>query len=288
MNTERDKIRRLLHHLPYTTLKSCYNYSGNRQEIIDQIVDDNPLELIKNVFINNFNWTKQYIHIYSTEVVFTPAIMNNFPFHIFRRTEDNALGVFRYSFWNEFVVNVILFNEFANAQVVYLQPFQIVFKDNLMFLHITKIEDDALTFFQEDRSPRKAGIENGHDSIKKILDNYFYDNLGISMYDLNKGTKELWENDIIDARKLKYKDSSSIETSIMDEQYTFKNRYPERFQSIMEKPLERTQYKNISGNDNLCEAIEIEPVLGFINILRFPKSENQIRNVVNEILNRNL
>ena len=83
MNTEREKIRRLLHHLPYTILKSCYDYTGNRQEIIDQIVENHPFDSIKNVFISNFNWTKQYIYIYSTEEEFLPSVMNNFSYNIF-------------------------------------------------------------------------------------------------------------------------------------------------------------------------------------------------------------
>jgi hypothetical protein len=103
---------------------------------------------------------------------------------------------------------------------------------------------------------RKSIEEN--DVIALII-NQINKSGGMSTYDLNKGIKELWKLDYVDAIELQYLKSKSTSKEVMHEEYTFKNQYPDEYKKAILAPIIKASFKFLDNSDDYCNHFAIEP-----------------------------
>lgn len=104
---------------------------------------------------------------------------------------------------------------------------------------------------------------------------------------MNKGAKQIWDDGVVDCKYVKYKKSHSVTTEQMDEEFTLKTKYPNVYNEIVQTPLNRTIFKKMNQNDDICTHFTLDPTKGFLTFSIYPENLNQIQNVITKILSSN-
>jgi hypothetical protein len=109
----------------------------------------------------------------------------------------------------------------------------------------------------------------------------------LSPMDLNKGIKELWKQDTIDALEVQYLRDKSTTKETMHENYTFKRQYPEEYQKAIRAPLLKAIFKFLTKDKSYSSHFVIEPIFGKITFPTFPKDRECNQNVIKKIIEFN-
>lgn len=286
MNTNRDLLKRLLRLFPVKVVKDKFNLTGVSADIIEQITGRQEADqTVRDFAADNYTYTKQHIYLYQSDRQFLNGSMTNFPLDVVKQA--NANGVRTYFCFATIEYSVILSNPLQNAQLRFFQPVMIRFIGDVIVIHFTKLEKNVATFFPADRNAIRTGqVSHEADTLEEIV-TFLSNSYTLAPLDINRGIKHLWHNDWIDCRKVQWRRNNSIATEAMDEQYLYKQESPNEYADTITRPLVKTSFKYLEGDDYFCEDFDADPGNGHINIPKFPKDENQVLNVVREILTNN-
>lgn len=287
MNTETDLLTRLLRLFPVQFIKQTFNVTGsNQSEIIESIIQQNTPAGIRNFAMRNFNSTKQHIYIFSLNKAFNRNSFDtaNFPISIHEETVNNGLYEFRCLPIINFNTIVIPFEE---AVIEYVQPMIFKFDGKKLIIQCTILEKNLNFIFGDGRrivdvkkSPDEAEI------IASVID-FLTNNYEVNILDLNRGVKYLWDNDFIDSKYAKWKKDCSAATETMDEGYTLKTQYPDVYNNLMSSPLNKTIFKYLREDRLFCNHFTVDATKGQLSVPLFPDTDDQIKNIINEILTNN-
>jgi hypothetical protein len=286
MNTNRDLLDRLLHLYPIRAVKEFFNLAGSSSSVITEILDNRTSMQIKNFACSQSLQTRQNIYLYSLNKNFNRNhIGNDFPFPIIY---EDVLGDFTNIVClikSEF--EVFVDNPPRRESIHFFQPVRLTFNKRLLRIHFTKLKKNIQTYYDDHIVPKLLRIKNNEsETLKKIID-YLGQEFNISSIDINVGIKHLWEIDDIDCRKLKWRDHHSLEMTVMDEDETFKEAYPERYEEVALAPIGASIFTYLLDDDYLCKIFGTNPSTGRLNISKFPKSSDQVNNVIAKILANN-
>lgn len=286
MNSQRNLLKRLIKLFPVKLLKDDFNIKLFSDDLINNIVDNNPPQIVKNFAYSNLNYTKQHVYIYElngnkNHMSFIP---DDFPFEVINHNSDGDNLTIMISPIVDF--NVILSQPYEEAIIQFHQPGRIKLTADHLIFQTTMLEKNLKTYFDGNRKVLDVEKQNDEQStLKEIID--FFEISSTAICDINRGVKYLWENDLIDSKYAKWKKARSTTTEAMDENYTLKSQYPDIYEDIMGRPLKKTIFKYLNEDEELPDHFTVDPTIGQLSVPLYSKNINQIQNVINEILSNN-
>jgi hypothetical protein len=295
MNSASELLERLLKLYPVKTLKEHFlNLDGTKQsEIIPEIVEKHPASVIEQFAFDNIGHTKQHVYIFRLNKKFDRASFKktDFPIAIKSEGKFDSDTFYKNKFTNYVFLcfpiieyDVSLLNPLKQERVNFIQPTRVVVSGQNVVVQTTIMEKKLDSYFPEDRKVIDVIKLNGEDKFISQIFKFFEKDYYIQICDLNKGVKNLWENDVVDSRYAKFKKPKSTTTETMDEEYTLKAQYPEVYKQIMAGPMNKTVFRYLRGDDKFSRIFMVDPTQGELSMAIYPENPDQIWNVINEIL----
>lgn len=285
MNSRDKVMSRVLNLFPVQIVKETFEKEGPlTEELLEEIVRNAKDIDIFEFTRNNLGFTKQHVYISTHDI----EKLGELPEHLLtentiRSTENDII-----EYWDLYDVTykVYLQEPYEVVNLEFKWPIWIVISNSIIAIHFTILEKNIQSYFDERAvlTARKSVEEK--DIIELIvtqLSNYGI----IEPYDLNKGIKELWKQDIIDALEVQYRKSKSVSKETMDEEYTFKKQYPGEYEKAIQAPLKKSIFKFIRNKNKYCDHFTIDPSLGKITFPTFSKKKEHSQNVIRKILELN-
>lgn len=288
MNTLNQLLTRLLRLYPVRLIKEFFHIEGMAQdEAIQQIIQGNTEDGVKNFSLNNIDSSKQHVYLYSLDGDFNRNnfVVDDFPLPIIR--EDVHDGKYTFLCLPLVNFNAVVTNPFEEIEVNFFQPIKVTVKGRSLIIHATILEKNLN--YQFDNNRRVLDVVKSNDeneSIENIV-GFFRENYTVEICDFNRGIKHLWETDVIDSKYVKWKKPRSVTTESMDEEFTVKTQYPDVYASLIISPLNKTIFKYLLDNDDFCSHFTADPTKGLLSFSLYPENLNQIQNVITEILSNN-
>lgn len=279
MNTSKKLLERLVKLFPVKVVKDYFNTT------IEDVMNK-PETAVKNFCFANLNSTKQHIYIYNIDKKFNVNTYdeNNFPVKVYSKTIDTINSSFICYQLIEFTVTLI--EPYETKTIQFYQPILVNFIKKHLVIQITILEKNINTYFGG-RVVVKSVRDISEEDIINNIRHYFDAEYTTRICDINKGIKTMWKNDLIDSRHVKWKKNKSTATEVMDENYTLKQQYPDVYNDLVKAPLNKTVFKYLKEDDVLVDHFTTEPTYGELSVPIFPKTPNQISNVISQILSSN-
>lgn len=286
MNTEAELLLRLIRLFPVKILKENFDIPSNGDALFNDILREELPQNINAFAYTNINSTKQHVYIYHFTHLYNLATFNpaSFPYTVINRSMNGSQLQITISPVVEFSVTVN--NPFEEIILNFHQPYILTIERDKLIIQATIMEKNMSSYFDPTR--KVLNVEKNNDerlAIENIL-SFFLRNLPIPC-DLNRGIKQLWANDVIDSRYIKWKRNRSTATESMDENYTLKEQYPDDYRRIISDPLNRTIFRYLPEDEGFPDHFTVDPSRGEISVPIYPKNQNQIPNVINQILSNN-
>ncbi|QTN38189.1 hypothetical protein HZ996_03225 [Cryomorphaceae bacterium] len=283
MNTEDDILKRLLSVLPIKVVKDVFDETGAATAVLNQVVRNNANAVVLANVLSNLEWTKTHCHIFSVrQTRWRQVDSRNIPFTIFSDREND--GVRRITGYAEVTYTATTIQPFGRHNIVFRQPFRIHLVGDQMIVFMTILERSLRKYFQG--NTEVVHVEKDLEEteiIQRVLGAF-----GTPIVtDINRGVKDLWNRDIIDSRYAKWKKDRSMATEAMDEGFTFKEQYPADYASMVTRPLDKMIFKYLVDDDEMPDHFTVDPSNGKVSFILYPKTANQITNVILSILQSN-
>jgi hypothetical protein len=287
MNSPSNLYQRLLKLYPVKILKEHFDPEATTQvEIIPEIIANSNADAIKQFSMDHHNYSKQHVYFFRLGHSFDRFgfNFNGLPFNL----EQEILidGSYVFKFLPIINYNVVLGDPIEEQILKFYQPVTLIVNGNTLMIQMTIMEKN-IDYYYGGRKVYESNKEGGEDYLLKIIKEHFETFFVLETLDLNKGIKKLWEDDIVDSKYAKWKKSHSTTTEQMDEEYTLKQKYPDLYKELIKSPLNRTIFKNITENEDICSHFSMDPTKGFLTISIYPDNLDQTKNVINKILTNN-
>jgi hypothetical protein len=280
MNTRRQISDRLIKLFPVKVAKELFNTD------VAKIIIEHTDEVINDRCYSNLYYTKQHIYIYHLDKNFDKKTFdtNGFPVEILKTDERD--GITTYICRKLVTFNVTTINPYNQVKIKFYQPLIITLNKRHLIIHTTILEKSISSYFENVKVVEATREVNEEELIGEIR--AFFEQFYRANYcDINKGIKEIWENDLIDSKQVKFKKNKSTSTEVMDEDFTVKEHYPDVYKQLVKSPLNKTVFKYLKDDGLFIDHFTADPSLGRLSFPLFPKTPNQINNVIQTILAHN-
>lgn len=279
MNSTSELYKRMLESFPVSLLKFHFQCDGTKNDVIEYIVKTIPLNKIDEFVCSGFGHLHQRIFIREVKnrsLLKQPVIMSD---QLLDRDTQNS-GVT----W--FYLHKAFFHYYDTKSdtkevLEFLVPVKIRHKGIKLIVSINTFARDIKTYFDYPVFPLPSY------KIEDVVFNDIRSNCSqvILKLDLNKGIKYLWENDVIDGLDVKHRQSKSIRSDRMDENYTYKISYPNDWKDLMQTPIQKTKFKLIKNSG--LRYFECNPSTGFIGLTIHPDNDTELNDLLDLILKHN-
>lgn len=283
MNNERNLLKRLLKAYPVRVLKDVFDITGlSQNEVIEEVLNSNSTMIIKNFAFTNFSHLRQHVYIYNiTGVMDNNWICDNDVYHNQKNIAPKSRTINLL-----FKATYKVFNPQTTAieDILFYTPVQIRIINTKLIISINIQERDATSFFQG------VVYSVSKDMLDDEIINYIVARMSLTAAltrtDINKGIKQLWEENFIDAASVKFKKARSTSIEIMDEEFTLKTTMPDVYNSLLNAPLQKNIFKLLE-RDDIISHFTTEPSIGRLSFTKFPETINSIPELIDLILKRN-
>jgi len=284
LNSENDITKRMLEAFSVNSLRSIFTIDTSirsQNDVISEVLKRNTISSINNILFTNFNLLKQHVYFFETKGVFPNNYLEEHPdiFNITKKSSGHKIYYFlfkeNYNFFNV-ASNKIQVLTFARPVKLEIKKLVATVSVNILERNVGSILNTKILNLQRTLSD------------KNILDSITTHDHKITYFkhDLQKGIKYLWENDVIDALKVKFKKSKSTSSEVMDEEHLLKVQYPDTYNEIISSPLDTTIFKYIEDSD-LVRYFTANPREGYISFSTYPTSTDGIDKIVQMIFQNN-
>jgi hypothetical protein len=284
INSDLEINKRLLRAFSVESLKEIFNLTNSKERqagLLNIILSSNSSTIINNTIFKNFSLLKQHVYIYEFAGTFNENWLDSHPSYISTQRIDRHNYIFN-------LLIPVTFQGFNKTKgimenFIFHLPVQIYRKRKILIFHINILERDLASITTD----KIIGASKDLKDID-ILDDLLScaQPTILIKYDLNKGVKELWKTDEIDALKVKYKNSKSTSQEIMDEDNMIKKEMPALYVSLITKPLNITTFR-ILKQTNMMHFFNIDPSRGYFTFNIFPKHLNGTTDLIDLVLNNN-
>lgn len=172
-------------------------------------------------------------------------------------------------------------------QLRFSRPVKVVIADDHLRVNFTTMQKSPSAYVDEDCN---VITSSPHPKTKTLLEANFLSTTGIVGHvhrmDINRGIKELWDRDDIDAPRVKYKRAVATSKDMMDEDLTVKEDDPDLYDELQDKPLFNTTFLLV-GDNSCTKYFVADPTKGTIIFRRYSSTRDCIDNVVREIVEAN-
>lgn len=294
MNTPQSINNRLLRLYPVHYIKENFDSEQKLQaDIVNNITDKYDSKAILEFAINNINITKQSVYIYETANTYkhkNNIVATDLGLEITLQELSNKVVTIRGFHTLNVEVRLLDINRnFSELVIAIKQPYEIIIAGNYIVIKLTKVESNLKAYLGSNLEVLKSKkLTDDYTAINTIL-TYFDSNHSVrpQRADLNKGVKHLWDLSIIDSREVGFRRASSKATEVMDENTLYKEAYPEEYKETMKTPLESCTFRYKLEDDNFPEHFLCDATKGTLSFTTYPKSLDQIKNVIDEIIRNN-
>jgi len=285
MNSRNELMSRLLKLFPKQIIKDSFEGEETKKEdllteVVERIEDTDIFAFV----FNNLNYTKQHVYILTHDI----NNLGDLPEHILTENTERIIGNGTIEYYDLYDVTyrVFLQEPYEATNLIFKWPIRIVVDESLIKIHFTILEKNIQSYFSEQKvlTTRKSIEES---DIIDLITNQMGRYGTLISCDLNKGIKELWKRDIVDALEVQWLRAKSTSKETMHEEYTFKRQYPELYDKAIQAPLMKVLFKFIANKDEYCDHFAIEPSLGKLIFPTFPKEKEHNQNVIRKILEFN-
>lgn len=294
MNTARELRYRLLRLFPVAVVKQYFEPAGRTQyEMLEEITSGTTAEEINSFCFDNFGFTKQHIYLFQIgrfQIDRLDAVDDLLPTAELISKSKTA-GTVRYSYLFSHTYDLAGIEEstrtFRELHLLFNQPIMIEITSASMKISLTIVEknpESYLNGFKVYQAKRRMEDEDIVGSV--MLRMADFSGAPPVPLDINRGIKHLWNHDLIDAVSIKYKKENSMAAEVMDEDMTFKNKYPEDFRKVLTAPLRKNTFRFLRDAEHYCDFVA-DPTAAILSFNKYPKEQNQISNVVSKILSHN-
>lgn len=284
INSRIEIIKRLLQGFSVKYLREIFNIDGSiraQNDIIYNILKGNDEATILKIIFKNYDLLKQYIYFFDIQGKIPDNLLEKHPFlhKIEKKSKNNK--VFEFLFKEDYGILNVDTGKVQN--ISFLRPVVVEMKGLQAIVSVNILERDLSSIIKA-----KAIYVNRKSNENHIIESIstFDKTVFFIKRDLNKGIKYLWENDYIDAYKVKFKKTKSTSSEVMDETHLVKAQIPELYTEIMKSPLDSTVFKYLK-NDDFVKHFTANPREGFISFNTFPTSKEGIKSIVKLIIQNN-
>jgi hypothetical protein len=277
---------------PVASIKKNFKTTKKKHfELLDEIITSSKADDILNFAFTNAGRTKQHLFLFNNPVGYDKAKKHTFYPQFLKNTkESNGVFISNYMFRQTYTISAVIraSGVFQNLNLDFYQPVSVEITKEYLLLRLTKLEKNPKSYLPAYEVFTYKRKKEDEDVMKEFI-NHINTTLGCSIYalDLNRGVKKLWEDDLIDAMYVRYKDTTSTVSVSMDEDYTYKDQNPEGYKIAMGAPLMKHIFRFLKDNTNKYCDFYTDPTEGIIAFNKYPNDINQINNVVSEILKNN-
>jgi hypothetical protein len=272
-------IKRTLELFPVSALKSGWDYlKGNKDELCQLIAAEADYDKISKFVMANFGRCKQHAYIFQPRTADHPAPESALP-------EVDPLGALKEG--GLFYLGVATFTvllrdpDFRQEDVRLLWPMRIQYRNDAMIVSFIVLERDVRALFEGEVLNVRRHIEE-----RAVVEGISA--LGYQSLDLNKGVKELWAADYMDAFRSKFKKARSTTTENMDRERGIKATDPQLYESMQRLPLYETMFRVAPSNGSAVDIFQVNPSDGAIRMTRYTEQEEDSDEVIRRILEANL
>jgi hypothetical protein len=208
MNSRDEVMSRVLKLFPKHVIKDYFKEEEAQKdalsvEVVKRIEDADIYEFARN----NLDFTKQHVYLLTHDI----KKLNNLPGHILTGNTVKLEGEDLIEYYDLYdVAYKVYFQEpFEPIILMFKWPIRIAISKSLIAIHFTILEKNIQSYFVDQKvlTTRKS-IEEG-DIITLITNDMMKYGTPVA-YDLNRGIKELWKSDIIDALEVQYLKAKSV------------------------------------------------------------------------------
>lgn len=284
INTNSEITTRLLQAFSVNDLREVFSIDSSirmQKDVIYNILKGNNEKNIIKLLFTNYNLLKQHIYFYDIQGTVPKELFYKHPFLYDVITKSRNHKIYYFIFKENFGIYNVEINQIQN--ITFNRPVKVEIKGTNAIISINILERDISSIIKA-----KAVSVNRKSNDNDILNSLTTNNKSIFFIkkDLNKGIKYLWQNDFIDAYKVKFKKSKSTSSETMDEDHLIKKQMPELYNEIMKSPLDTTVFKYLK-NDDFVKHFTANPRDGILSFNTFPTSKNGIDTVVKLIVQNN-
>jgi hypothetical protein len=289
MTTEKDIAFRLLKLYPIKVIKDYFSLKSVKQDqLITNIVEKNNFDVLKKFGCENISYTKQHVYLFNHNI----KNLSKLPDSLFTEREiykcNKISTEVNYFYFLKTAYSVILLSKSIEpVKIPFVVPLRVSINKDILCIAFTKIEKNISSYLASESQIHNNGKDMDEENIcEQIITKLNL--LGkVEICDINKGIKKIWNSDFIDAISVKYKDSCSTNSVAMDEEFTYKEKYPNEFQQTMNDPLKKTVFKIIDPKIFTGTRFTVEPCEGRINFPTFAKQIDEKEYVIRKILENN-
>ncbi|AOW10034.1 hypothetical protein [Flavobacterium gilvum] len=284
INSTSEIDKRLLKAFSVESLKVIFNLTDSKERqagLLKSIINSNSKKIIYKTVFKHFSLLKQHVYLYEFKGALADNWLNNHPAFINTEKVTNSHSIFnllipvKYEGFNKTKGIIETFD--------FLVPVQIHKKKTILIIHINILERDISTI-----TPDKILSPTRDINDEKILEGIFpfANPVHLFKYDLNKGIKELWHNDEIDALKVQFKKAKSTSLEVMDEDNLIKKDMLLVYNELIKTQLRSTTFK-ILKKKNLVNFFIVNPSSGIFSFSIFPQYLNGINDLIDLVLTNN-
>lgn len=293
MNSEVNVNARMLMLYPIHIVKSHFNVVGHKGIAISQIATTRTTTEIDTFAASHINRNKQHIYIFNLNPPFDRNTFNipgnPFPFTIMHEVVEG--GSYHFYIKPQVIYYATIVNLETNTssqiEMIFTQPIHITVNNTHLIIRATILERNVSAYMNSRATKSFNVTKSNNDDFVNDIVSYFLGNYGVVSCNLNRGVKHLCDNNILDFKSLQIINSDSTDTIVMNEDLTFKIRYPLQYANTMRAPLIKSAFKYLLDDEALCDTFTADPNTGQINIPLYPKTATQIENVIAQILTNN-
>lgn len=288
MNTAADLKNRLLRLFPVATLKDHFKPVGKIQTmILGELSVRGDTEINQFVF-SHLDYTRQHIYIFLHDIGLTTLEQVDFFDKSMLVSKHNINNKLEFNYLYKQTYDVVAEDSvdggYEKHEIDFLQPIKLTFEPGLLKLCCTILERSPSAYLPGFNVVSAKKREDDKDLIEQIS-TVFFDETSQALLsaDLNKGVKALWAADEIDARSVKIKGEHSTDSYVMDEDSTFKQKYPELYKEVIKWPLKKHLLRFTPDVYEYGE-FECDVTEGTLSFNKYPTKVNTINDVISKII----
>jgi hypothetical protein len=284
INSSLEINKRLVKVFSVSALKEVFNlneYKERQAELVERIIETYSVAIINQTVFNNFSLLKQHVYLFDFLGTIADSWLDNHPYFHSKNKISNSHSIYNLLF----PVTIEFFNKTTrNIQnIEFIIPVQINKKNTKLIIHINILERDVSTIIG-DKVISTTRDFNDDTILNSIVQSA--NPARLTKSDLNRGIKKLWEDDEVDAFKVKFKKSKSTSMEVMDEDKLLKKDIPTVYNELIRNPLIQTTFKVLKRN-NLLNYFVVDPTKGVFYFSIYPQHHNGINDLIDLVLTNN-
>jgi len=274
------QLIRLLDLFPAANLSRDWpDYTGKKVEVCKAVARSESAKSIARFVDRNFDSCRQHVHVFSHDGKLKDAP----PVLLQGQRIRHQSGVSSL-YLIDACYTLILEDPIETVDLHFLWPVRVELESsNHCLVRFVILEKDLGSYATRSYIGTKGATDES--SILKHMVN-LHQKHEFRGVDLHKGIKALWDENLIDAIRIKFKKHKSTTTEDMDEEAGLKATYPDVYENIKTRPIRSGLFKTL-GTTFSVPTFSSKPSDYMLTFPRYTEKLGGTTDVVRQVLRRN-